>query len=566
LKTDNQYKVCGGFLVRNLSLHFLYRKDGSRIEIEPESVGLIDALLAAESLKGSSPRVASLSRMTFPFWVVQTSSTKSIVLSATSSMIKQFQFTDIKGASEVRRIASSEVSQASDIPDAVSKIEPLLDQVDTYTVDISSLIAPAPIASVGKLIVASDPNAKPNRIEMRIDSAGALKRSEEFKEIANGVKLRIESTEAIKSLLREKFGGQSSILENLIALERKRWDDRIRMMEERTDQEISGLKENRNDRFYELGEKHKIALRALTADFARAANDLEQHFTQISQQIRDAKTKIGQKEDDVEGAISIYEELASSVRKTIENSSQPIQLMEAKREELKKRSLEAGRNYEQEKTEAEASLESQINDRRKRIEDTRIEREQNLKELDELEVKTKTMIEKAYASVENKVLKFQEEFLNLMSWTLDNNSVDQLAPLTQLDIHTYVAKYDNDVYKVITPHFMDDTGKLGSGQVVSREFDDMLTSSIDEWMKTDRSFKESFERACISGNLFLDPNGEKILTDGFESLNRRGLLRSSDIEGYARLWYKYVGKCPNCGSEIETRSQFCQKCGTELSN
>ncbi|MFW9768951.1 MAG: zinc-ribbon domain-containing protein [Candidatus Thorarchaeota archaeon] len=554
-------------MVRNLSLHFLYRKEGTRIEVEPEGVGLIDALVAAESLKGSSSRVASLSRVSFPFWLVQTSSTKSIILSASSSMIKQFQFTDIKGASEIRRIVSSEVTQSSDIPVAVSKIGPLLDQVDTYTVDLSGLIAPAAFVSVGRLIVASDPNAKPNRMEMRTDSGGALKRSEEFKEVSESVKRRTEATEAIKSLFKEKLGGQSSTLENLIELERKRWDERIKTMQERTAQEIVGLKEKRDDQYYNLGEKHKIALRALTADFARAANDLEQHFTQISEQIRDAKSKIGQKEDDVEGAISIYEDLVNNVRKTIERSNQPIEVMDRKREELEKRTVEARRNYEQEKTQAQSSLELQINDIQKRIEDTKSEREQNLRELDELRLNVNSVIEKAYKDVENKILKFQEEFLNLMSWTLDNNSINQLAPLTQLDIHTYVAKFDNDLYKVITPHFTPETWNSitpGAGVVLSREFDEMLTTSIDEWMKSDRSFKEAFDRACIKGNVFLDPEGEKMLAAGFESLSNRKLLGSSDIERYARLWYRYAKKCPKCSSELEAGAKYCNSCGSEL--
>jgi hypothetical protein len=528
---------------------------------------LIDALVAAESLKGSSSRVASLSRVSFPFWIVQTSSTKSIILSATSSKIKQFRFTDIKGISEIRRIVSSEVSQASDIPVAISKIEPLLNQLETYTIDLSSLIDPTPFASVGRLIVASNPNAKPNRIDMRTDSNAALRRSEEFKEVSEAVKLRIEATEAVNSLFKEKFGGQSSTLENLIALEGKRWDERITMMEERTAQEIAGLKEKRDNQFYDIGEKHKIELRALTADFARAVNDLEQHFTQISEQIRDSKTKIGQKEDDVEGAISIYEDLVSNVRKTLERSNQPLQVMDVKREELEKRTIQAKRNYEQEKTQAESSLELQINELQKRIENTKSEQVQNLKELDEMKINVKTVVEKAYHAVESKILKFQEEFLNLMSWTLDNNSINQLAPLTQLDVHTYVAKYENDVYKVITPHYTPDVGSptsLGAGQSLSREFDDMLTSSIDEWIKSDRSFKEAFDRACIHGNIFLDPEGEKTLTDGFESLNRRGLLDSSDIERYARLWYKYAGKCPKCSSQLDAGAKFCNSCGLKL--
>ncbi|MFW9807859.1 MAG: zinc-ribbon domain-containing protein [Candidatus Thorarchaeota archaeon] len=554
-------------MVRNLSLHYLYRKEGTRVVVETDSVSLIDALASAESQKSGNQRIVSLSRVSFPFWIVQTSATKSIVLSASSSIIKQFQFSEFKGSGEIRRIVSSEISQASDIPIAAAKIEPLLDKIDAYTVDLSNLVNPAPVVTVGKYIVASDPNAQPNRVEIRTDSGGALKRSEEFKEVSEAVRLRIEAAEALKSLLREKFGGQYSILENLISLEGKRWDDRIRLMEERTNQEIVGLKKNRDDQLYDLSEKHKMNLRALTADFARSANDLEQHFTQISEQIREAKTKIGQKEDDVEGAISIYENLANHVRGTIERSLQPIQVMDSKRVELETRVVEAKKAYEQEKMDADSSLESQLNERRKRIEDTKKEREQNMKELDELKLNARTVIDKTYQAVENKVIKFQEEFLSLMSWTLDNDSINELAPLTQLDLHTYIVKYNNGTYKVLTPHFLSDGGassSLGGGQSLSSEFDAMLTSSIVEWMKSDRSFKDAFEHACIKGNVFLDPKAENMLSEGLESLSRRRVLQTTDIERYGKLWYGYAGKCPKCGSELEAGAKFCNKCGLEL--
>ncbi|MGY5859049.1 MAG: hypothetical protein RTU63_06750, partial [Candidatus Thorarchaeota archaeon] len=307
-------------------------------------------------------------------------------------------------------------------------------------------------------------------------------------------------------------------------------------------------------------------LRVITADFARAANDLEQHFTQISENIRDAKTEIGQKEDDVEGAISIYENLADSVRGSIETGNQPIQAMDAKKKELAESAAEVRKRYEQKKTEAESALETQIEERRKRIEDTKTESEKSSQDQVELKANTSTAMERSYVAVEDKIIKFQEEFLNLMSWTLDNNSVQDLAPLTQLDIHTYVARYDNDVYKVITPHLLAEVGaaSLGAGQSLGREFDDMLSSSIDEWMKTDRSFKDAFERSCIKGNVFLDPEAEKMLSEGLETLNRRRLIQKSDIERYGTLWYKYKGKCPKCSSGLEAGAKFCNNCGLEL--
>lgn len=558
--------MCGVTVVRTLSLNYLYRKEGTRVECESDAVCLVSALASAESQKGGSPRIASLSRVSFPFWIVQTSPTKSIALSATSNVSHRFQFTEIIGASEIRRIVSSEVSQATDIPVAVAKITPLLERTETYTTELANALNPLPFVSVGKYIEAADPNTQSNRIDMRVDSGGALKRSEEFKGISETVKLRIEATEALQALFQEKFGGQYSILENLDTLERTRWNDRIKQMEERSQHEIAGLKKARDDQVYNLREKKKMNLRALIADFARAANDLEEHFTEISESIRKAKTEIGQKEDDVEGAISIYENLANSIRGTIEKSNQPIDAMDAKREELKRRVAESQRAYEQEKTNAESSLESQIKEHQQRIVDTRNDMEQKIQELDELKANANAAIEKAYAAVMNKVTQFQQEFLELMSWTLDNSSIQELAPLTQLDVHTYVARYENDAYKILTPHITDvgTNSSLGTGQSLSKEFDDMLTTSLDEWVKSDCSFKAAFERACLKGNVFLDPKGEKMLSEGLESLNRRSLIHTSDIERYGTLWYRYVGKCPKCSSELEAGAKFCNSCGLEL--
>ena len=419
-------------MVRNLSLNFLYRKSGTRVELESEAVGLISALASAESSKGGSTRIVSLSRVSFPFWIVQTSSTKSIVLSASSSVRQQFQFSQLKESSEIRRVVGSEVSQAADIPVAMSKISPLLDRAETYTEELSNMVNPTPFVSVSKYIGPSDPNAHPNRIEIRVDSGGALKRSEEFKGVSETIRLRIEATEALHALFKEKFGGQYTILENLDTLERTRWNDRVKLMEERTEQEITDLQKARDDKLYELREKHKTRLRALTAEFARAANDLEDHFSQISEEIRHAKTEIGQKEDDVEGAISLYDNLASSVRKTIERSNQPVDTMDAKKAELERGVAEVRKIYEQEKIDAESGLEAQINDRQKRIEDTKEEMSKKIKELDELKKNTNMVIQNAYNAINSRVTEFHQEFLNLMSWTLDNDQIQDLAPLTPL--------------------------------------------------------------------------------------------------------------------------------------
>ncbi|MFW9967497.1 MAG: hypothetical protein ACFFEA_10125, partial [Candidatus Thorarchaeota archaeon] len=318
-------------MVRNLYLNYLFKKEGTRVEPESESVCLAAALASAESQKAKNARIVGLSSVSFPVWIVQTSPTKSIVLNASSSGRKEFHFTEMKGASEVKRIIGSDLSQATDIPKVASRIQPLLESVDSYTTDVAGLAEPSFIKAIGNFVRVSDPTAEPNRVEIRSDSAAALKRTEEFRKLSESAKLRIESAETLQKLIRENYSAQTTILENITKLERDRGTERVRMMEERTKQEIAKLIKNKDTAIYDLREKHKMDLRAMTADFARAANNLEQFFAEIVGEIRKTISQIGQKEADTEGAISVYSNLVGSLKRTMANSQQPLDMMDKKK-------------------------------------------------------------------------------------------------------------------------------------------------------------------------------------------------------------------------------------------
>ncbi len=238
----------------------------------------------------------------------------------------------------------------------------------------------------------------------------------------------------------------------------------------------------------------------MIADFSRAMNDLEQFFAGIAGEIREAISQIGHKEADTQGALSIYNNLVSSLKDTLANSQQPLDMMDTKRADLEKRVAEAQTRFESDKRKAETVLQTEIEERQRRINAARNEMEIKAKELDDLKTEVNEAIGKSEQAMEKRVLEFQQEFLNLMNWTLDNNSIRELAPLTLFDIHTYVVKYDDQSHRVLTPRFMPEESLLTmEGDALSKEFDDAFVASIDGLLQKDQSFNESFQQACVRG-------------------------------------------------------------------
>ena len=554
-------------VVRNLSLHFLSRKEGLRTEPESDSVTLAITLAMAEGQKAQNKRITMLSKISIPFWIVQTSETRSIVISAAASTRQELKFSDMKGLTEIRRIVTSEVSQPDDVPKAVVQIETLLGRVETITAQLANLFTPAPIASVGQFIVESDPSARMIRIDIRADSPDALKRTEEFREVSQSAKLRVEAIESLQKVINEKFGEHLRVLENIIAVETERWNLRIKSMEERAHQETENLAKTRDNQLYDLQEKTKMDLRALTAAFSRSANDLEVFFNEILESIRESRKRIGQKEDDIEGAVSIFKELSANLSSKIKQSNQPLQVMDEKANSMLKRLGEIVKETDSKKLSIEANYQSQIQERNQRLDDTKREMEKKMQEIDELHTRVRDAFDKSKKLVEEHIVLLQREYLDIMAWTLENESVRGLMPLTLLDVEVVIVQYDSGPYQLLTPSFTpeSDISLSPRGKPISHELDESLKDSMQNWLSLDPSLKIAFDTACKAGNLLLVPQSLEVLKEGLDVLIRRKLIRSTDKERYEMLWNRYAGKCPKCGTISEAGAKFCQKCGFAFS-
>ncbi|NOR38151.1 MAG: hypothetical protein GQ580_01020, partial [Candidatus Thorarchaeota archaeon] len=190
-------------MVRQIALDFVYGRQDSRPKTEAVGVALAFAL--AESSKGTRNRIASLSHTSIPYWIVQVSGSSSILLAAAGESSESITATRSLAAGEIRRILSTEITEAKQIPKAVGNLLTLLDKTELVTHRIRNLEKPGPFTAQGKMVVEIDPSAQPNRLEIRVDSQAALNISEEFQGLTSEASSRLNSMETLRKLVNEKM-------------------------------------------------------------------------------------------------------------------------------------------------------------------------------------------------------------------------------------------------------------------------------------------------------------------------------------------------------------------------
>lgn len=551
-------------MVRQLALDFVYGKQDSRPK--SESIGLALAFALAESSKGTRMRIASLSQTSIPYWIVQVSESSSILLAAAGEPSQSITFTDSLASGEIRRVLTTEITEAKQIPEAVDNLLTLLDKTELITHRIRNLEKPGPFTAQGKMVVEIDPSAQPNRLEMKVDSQAALNISEEFQGLTSEASSRLNSMETLRKLVDEKMRSQLNIMEHVMVAEKAKWEQRARSMKEIAEIEVDDLKKKREDQIYELEEKHKMDLRAMTADFARAIADIEQFFDGMIQRVRETRTKIGRMGDNVEGGINEQRSLVEYLTDTVPQYSEILERMNEKSEQVLKTMAEFEKALDEKSRETSQDIDAQISQRKHRLVDFAMEQQQRQNELEELDESVRAAVQSIEMAIDEKAVKLKNELDDLMTLTLGNDSIKGLAPLTRLDIVTYVAFYDDGNFEIFTPCFLPEkhiTTRVGHIPI-DASFDDYVKRAIADWENADSSFPDSFKRACTRGNILLKDDAEALLLDGLNKLQRKRLLQKDTKEKMKSLWQKYATRCPECGVKIESEAKFCQSCGAVL--
>ncbi len=519
-------------LVRQIAIEFLYRKHGATLAPESEAVQATMAFIWAISRESERSTLKTLARVSFPFWLVQTSPENSVLLGASSQESKTFSFTHEARLSEVRRTISNEVSEPKDVPPVVEKVLALMDEMTTEERSVQNLYAPDAVSEVGQHVTEMEPSHTPNRLEEVFNSQQALAESEAFQKIRDDLLARVGRMEELGTLVADNLQGQLKVLENIVTLEKRRWDERIRAMKSSTEIATHDLEVKKSSELYSLKEEYRRKLRAKTAEFARASTDIESYFSYLIDHVRETRAAIGQKKDDVESAVEEYQKLAKYLTDALPRFEEILEALNEKSAEV----LEDAKNYQTalaSKSDATAaSVDSEIDQRMKRVQQLEKERQESEAELDALLERVKTSIDRIQGRIRKRLLEYQGEVLALQRNTVKNDTIRSLAPLTHLDIFFFVAEFTNGTYEVFPPALVpEDRFNLPVPfQAMNKSLDAFVRENIARLRRSDSTFESGFTKAVTNGNLFDEPETLSVIERGLRDLQMRQLFEEGTYE------------------------------------
>jgi predicted DNA-binding ribbon-helix-helix protein len=551
-------------MVRQIHLNFANSTLGGRPKSEPNHIASSLGFILADSY-GGNKRLTSLAPVSIPFWIVQVSSTESIILAAISDKPASLESTENVALSSVKK-SLGEVAEPRDIPSAVERALTYLGSVERKTQYIKHLENPEAIVHVANWFEETEPTSRPNRPESRIDSQEALTISQQFQQLRESIEKRVAECEELQKFANERIVSRVESLTESVKAERERWRRRSQTLEEIVNLESAELAEKKRDALSDIEMKYRMGLRALTAEFARESTSLEGFFIELLEKIRESRTAIGQKAEDIDGAIEEFDNLVNFLSEHVNEYTESIENIKAKVTQTLERVAALTRTSDEDKAKISESLDSQIREHQHRIVEFDLERTKNENELEEILDSATTSASTLERAIGQRLDELRGEERNLASFAFESEKIKDLAPLTLLDLDVFVATYETGEVKVFIPSILpSERFSLPLRQVpVDPSLDEHIRTMITDLSGSSSIFRNSLQKVCLEGNLLLAGGARNQVQSGLNQIQARQLLKEGVAERVTAQWDKYAGKCPKCGSEIPGASKSCPKCGTKV--
>ena len=172
------------------------------------------------------------------------------------------------------------------------------------------------------------------------------------------------------------------------------------------------------------------------------------------------------------------------------------------------------------------------------------ERQESESELDELLQKVISSIDRFEGRIKKRLLEHQSEVLDLQRIVIANDAIRSLAPLTHLDIYFFVAEFSNGAYDIF-PSGLTPENRFRL-PLPYRRMNESLYSfvydNITRLRNADGSFKDRFEHALGTGDLFDDPDTLDLIEIGLKDLQMKQLLEEDTYEEVKRAILRCMGK------------------------
>ncbi len=553
-------------MVRQIALDFAFREKGKKLVVEDEDVGLAMAVVLAESNRKAKSKITHIAPVSFPYWIVQVSDTDSILLSAIGESSVTLELSENTAIGPVRRIISNETSEIKDIPEAIEKALPLLREIEPRVHHIKNLQQPEIIVAQSKRYVEVDPNADLNALEMKLDSQTALSVSEEFQVLVEDAATRLDNIEELHRLTKEKLTDRLNALENVMAAELTRWEKRYGTQEQSSELKMESLNERLSDKIYRIKDRRKKDEKTLVADFVRETTELERFFAKIMQDIKVTRGDMAAKAVDIQEAVDLFRSLISGLTDTVRTFDDVADSLSDYADASLQKALDYDDAVAAQIQEEEESTDTQISELQSKMMDLKKEMDEKNAELNEMKRNVTEAVDRIDGLVEKRLEDLQIELQNISHLTFDNNSIRNLAPLTLVNIMTYVVTYNKGKPIVITPMMIpkDRFGLPCEHEPLDSDLNRFIQKSMKKLYKDSPSFKTALEKACAAGNVFQNPESAKIFNSGLDRLWTRQLLKEGVKETLKPLFTKLVGKCHKCWADIGTSGKFCPECGVSL--